>query len=168
MSTNNFANHENGIFVIKGYDFDEVKADILENLEWNDMEASEVTDEYVYETINNYNEDYYTDWLHNLPELEKYYDIYVSDSHLEAEIYNKQGKKVADLRLESGYYEDVQVIVETDPYVIGFDGYFDTQAELLEQYTPNHKRLLNILGKITTPIVKVGQFNNGEALYSAV
>ena len=74
-------------------------------------------------------------------------------------------KLVAELTVQSGYYDGYQVIVETDPYML-LDGYFSNKTELLEQYTPNHKMLLKYLGKHTRQLVLAGQFSNGEAVYN--
>lgn len=167
MATNNFLNHENGIFVLQQMS----ESDAKENLIENGWELADITEEAIQEEINMYEqmdcEEMFNDgcglnyWL-----TERGYTVVKEKGNYSAKVYNKTDKLVAELTLESGYYAGVQVIVETDPDNL-LDGYYDTQAELLEQYTPHHKRLLKLIGKYTTPLLKVAQFSNGEAIYKA-
>lgn len=76
---------------------------------------------------------------------------------------------VAKLKIEAGYYHGAQVVVETDPHeIIDVGGWYgwETQAELLEQYTPHNKRLFKAIKKATTPLKIKAQFSNGETIYS--
>lgn len=172
MSTNNFINHENGIYVLEQRTEQELKEGLLES----GYQENEITEEFLQEERNfceemdcrelfskgcglNY-------WLE-----EKGYQVEQDkNNEFKARVFSKQGKVVADLILESGYYSGVQVIVETDPYKLfemREDGYYYgyTMAEVREEYTPNHKRLLKAIAQYTIALEKVGQFSNGEAVY---
>lgn len=160
MSTNNFYNHENGIFVLPTQtleDFIEAYGDdeFFENAEEQDfIEALGFQEEQDAEEFLDIN-------MFLAEELAKVYDLQEDQGILS--VYNKQSKLVAQLSLRSGYYAGVQLIVETDPSEIGFDCY--TASEIRESYTPNHKRLLKIIAQHTTAINLVGSFSNGEAVY---
>lgn len=165
MSTNNFWNHENGIFVLQQLTEEEAKLNLLDN----DWSEEDITSEAIQNEISLYEhhdcEEFFEDgcginyWLE-----EKGYTVVKEKGNYSAKVYNKADKLVAELKLESGYYTGVQVIVETDPDNL-LDGYYETRTELLEQYTPHHKRLLKYIGQYTKPLLKVGQFSNGEAVY---
>lgn len=160
MSTNNFYNHENGIYVlpmqslqefIEAYGDDEV----FEGAEEQDyIEALQFQEEQDAEEFLELS-------MYLAEELAKVYDLKKDEYSLD--VFNKQGKMVASLSLRSGYYEGTQLIVETDPCEIGLEEYSD--AELREMYTPHHKRLLKIVAQHTTAINLVGSFSNGEAVY---
>jgi len=157
MSTNNFYNHENGIYVlpmqslqefIEAYGDDEFFEDAEEQDFIEALQFQEEQDAEEFLDIN----------MFLAEELAKVYDLQEDRDSLT--VYNKQGKTVASLSLRSGYYEGVQLIVETDPGELGLDGY-----TLSESYTPHHKRLLKIVAQHTTAINLVGSFSNGEAVY---
>lgn len=165
MATGNFYLHENGIFAIFGMNYEDAKNYVIESYDYMEDEISE---DLIYEFMNEsvlWEVEYFLDMLKN--ELPKGLESYTMGIHDDITVIeNKQGKRVAEIRLESGYYEGVQVIVETDPYEM-FDGYgyWNTQAEMLEEYTPNNKRLLNFIAKITTPLGITARFSNGETMY---
>ena len=157
MSTNNFYNHENGIYVlptqtleefIENYGDDEVFEDAEEQ---DFIEALRFQEEQDAEDFLNIN-------MFLAEELSKLYDLKTDGYNLE--VFNKQGKMVASLSLRSGYYAGYQIIVETDPGELGLDDYI-----LSKSYTPHHKRLLKIVAQHTTAIKLVGSFSNGEAVY---
>lgn len=163
MSTNNFFNHENGIFILPEHEWEEIEEMLLE-----EHEPEEVTDQLISSEIDFQNESLYECWLDNFAyELEEKGYGYKMINPYMCKVYNKQDKLLAELEVHGGYYSGAQVIVETDPVNL-LDGYYSTQSELLEQYTPNHKRLLKLVSQYTTPLVKVGQFSNGEAVYEKV
>lgn len=160
MSTNNFYNHENGIFILPTYTLEEFIKEFgddehFENAEEQDfieaLQFQEEQDAEEFLSINSFLAE----------ELEKVYDLQEDQGTLS--VYSKQSKLVAQLSLRSGYYAGVQLIVETEPIEIGFECY--TASEIRESYTPNHKRLLKIIAQHTTAINLVGSFSNGEAVY---
>lgn len=164
MGTANFYSHENGIFVVEGYTYDSVKADLVES---GDYTEEEITDNMIYNAMNDWNEGYYCDFMKYILPDELKNKGYTLDSGKywnEATVYNSTGKWVADLELRGGYYDGVQLIVETDMYE-KFDGYYDTKADILEQATPHHKRLLKAIEKMTTRLIVSARFSNGETWY---
>ena len=172
MATNNFYNHENGIYVIETVTFEQMKEwmETDESFEWSRDENDNVHDEDVWEQVSWYGYEEASEWIYNFKDYLKEvsngkYNIIINDS-TKGQVYNvNTDKLVAELEVRSGYYDGYQVIAETDPYML-LDGYFSNQTELLEQYTPNHKMLLKYLGKYTKQLGLVGQFSNGEAIYS--
>ena len=169
MGTSNFWNHENGLFVVEGYTFEDAKEYLYEGGEFESHE--EITDEQVYAEQNFLNEHYFEDYMFNLQseialEFGDTYATILDDREI-LSVYNKAGKWVADLELRGGYYSDAQIIVHTDGYT-KFDGYYDTKTDLLEQWTPNHKRLIKFIKNFTTPLEVVAQFSNGETFYGLV
>ena len=172
MATNNFYNHENGIYVIETTTFEQMKewVETDEFFEWTRDDDGNVRDEDVWEQVSLLGYEEANEWIydfkHYLKEVSNgRYGIIINDS-TKGKVYNMDTDKlVAELTVQSGYYDGYQVIAETDPYEL-LDGYFSNQTELLEQYTPNHKTLLKYLGKYTKQLGLVGQFSNGEAVYS--
>lgn len=165
MSTNNFYNHKNGIYLVPEYTYEDIKEMLLDN----DYSEEEITDELIQSEHDFLLEIECEEFLQDGMGLnawltEKGYAVTQDNNNYKAKVFNKGGKLLAELRLESGYYTGCQVIVETDPYIL-LDGYFNTQSELLEQYTPHHKRLLKAIAEYTVPIVKVGGFSDGSAVY---
>ena len=175
MGTSNFYNHDNGIFLIPQTDFDQMKEwmETDEFFEWAREDGEPISNEMVWDELNMQLEEDARNWLENFKyyledELKSGYSILMKNNY-EGQVYNKGGKLVASLELRSGYYDGCQVIVETDPHEL-FNGYyyFETQAELLEEYTPNHKRLLKYVANYTESIVRVGGFSDGTSLYQKV
>ena len=172
MGASNFYNHENGIYIIETATFEQMKEWMEEDeaFEWARDENGNVYDEEVWEQVSFYGYEEATEWIYNFKDYLKEvsnskYDVIINDS-FKGKVYNMNTNKlVAELEVQSGYYDGYQVIVETDPDEL-LDGYFSNTTELLEQYTPNHKMLLKYLGKYTTQLGLVGQFSNGEAVYS--
>lgn len=173
MSTNNFYNHENGIYVLQ----DCTEQEALELLmDINPDHAGAFSEEEISEEIRFQNDDIYNCFIECFGDYLEWkskgtYSIVSDKKHngYAGTVYNKQDKVVAYLRLEGGYYSGAQVIVETDidtlASVGALDDYYDTNYDLLNDYTPNHKRLLKYLASYTTPIVRIGNFSNGEAIY---
>ena len=165
MATGNFLNHKNGIFVICNYDFDDTKKDLLENGDYTDDKLS---DESVYEEMNFCAQeefDNFFDCFGNY--ISDHYDL-VEQKNYVATVYNKTGKLVAELALKSGYYSAAQVVVETDFELLAeryLDYDYERGAYLKGEYTPHHKRLIKMLAEYTTPIVCIGVFSSGEAVY---
>lgn len=169
MSTNNFYNHKNGIYLVPEYTYEDIKEMLLDN----DYSEEEITDELIQSEHDFYSEmtceEFLQDGCHLNYWLEEkgYKTIQDERNRYKAKVFNKGGKLLAELRLESGYYTGCQVIVETDIDVIEpwVNDYEMTKAEINNMYSPHHKRLLKAIAEYTTPLIKVGQFSNGEAIY---
>ena len=172
MATNNFYNHENGIYVIETVTCEQMKEwmETDEFFEWTRDDDGNVRDEDVWEQVSLHAYEDATEWIYSFKDYLKEvsngrYGVIINDS-TKGKVYNMNTDKlVAELEVRSGYYDGYQVIAETDPYEL-LDGYFSNKTELLEQYTPNHKMVLKYLGKYTKQLERVGQFSNGEAVYS--
>lgn len=173
MGTSNFVNHENGIYVMPEETFEfalefilETRNDLLEPDE-PEVTKEDIDDGEVYQMMSQLDADqadYFLDYI--LAELPS--GMYAKEqSRYAYTVYNKQGKIIAECSLQSGYYEGYQVIVETDPVEIkstrAYDGY--PQSELLEVYSPHHKRLLKHIAKYTTALTRVGGFSDGTSVY---
>ena len=217
MGTSNFYNHENGIFVLKTPDYDEILKMEVERLledeylfdtdlvmeEFNDlsdkekesilssgedilvqMAKREIDDETIYQEIGFYEEmevnDIFEDGmgLNYQLELEGLDLIKDKDDWNRARVYSRTGKLLAELILESGYYDGVQIIVETDPYELlehDYDLFYNDRIEdyqdefvkskLNEVYSVHNKTLFKVISKYTTPIVRVGGFSDGTSVY---
>lgn len=169
MATNNFYNHENGIYMIEMIDFNQMKEWMLDDeaFEWYDEDDG---DSPVWEQLGYENDEIMGNWLDNFQYVmsEERSDMeIILDGRYNAKVYNKEGKLMATLEVVSGYYEGAQVIVETNPDNLEQHlGYFETKTELYEVYTPHHKRLLKELAKNTKALQLMGTFSNGEAVYS--
>lgn len=226
MGTSNFYNHENGIFVLKGYSYEDIleieiegmlddtdwihqvardevvkTMDIRESIEdeknykkvqelmnnevWLSEKAKEeITDDMIYQTMSFYEqtdcEELFGDGmgLNYQLELEGLDLIEDSDDWTRARVYSKTGKLLAELSLESGYYDGVQIIVETDPYKLlehdcdlfyndRIEDYQDdfVKSKLNEVYSEHNKTLFKVISKYTTPIVRIGGFSDGTSVY---
>jgi len=167
MSTNNFYNHENGIFTIPALTYEQAKEWLLSEDNDNRKTEKEITDKQIYDEIYvqlsldcEFFFENFADYL-----AEKGYMLDQKDAYT-AVVYNKQKKLVAELELRSGYYDGVQVIAETEPCKL--ERYLYLDEPLYTQYTPNHKRLIKYVKEWTTPIIKVAQSDNGAAFYQYV
>lgn len=186
MSTNNFEDTKNGIFVIEGYPEDEYEENLTMAIE--DTIANIVSD------------------LEN-----KGYEV----AQLQPNEYRVTGKSMdgkIGLSLQGGYYAGEQVIVTTqrdeqlmnanmeeeditkDLYEFvdeqGFSEYTDDESDfednpeyhlnevlhnvlwyddtyeyVLDDMLPDDKIVIDIVSQYTTAIKKVGNFSNGEDLY---
>ena len=217
MGTSNFYNHENGIFVLKTPDYDEVLKMEVERLledeysfdtdsameEFNNlsedekeeilasgedilvqMAKREIDDETIYQEIGFYEEmeceDLFEDGmgLNYQLELKGLNLIKDRDDWNRARVYSKTGKLLAELILESGYYDGVQIIVETDPYELlehDYDLFYNDRIEdyqddfvkykLNEVYSKHNKTLFKVISNYTTPLVRVGGFSDGTSVY---
>ena len=217
MGTSNFYNHENGIFVLKTPDYDEVfKMELERLLEDEDlfdtdlameefsnlsedekeeilasgedilvqMAKKEITDDMIYQEMGFYEEmevnDIFEDGmgLNYQLELEGLELIKDRDDWNRARVYSKTGKLLAELILEGGYYDGVQIIVETDPYELlehDYDLFYNDRIEdyqdefvkskLNEVYSVHNKTLFKVISKYTTPLVRVGGFSDGTSVY---
>lgn len=217
MGTSNFYNHENGIFVLKTPDYDEVLKMEVERLledeysfdtdsameEFNNlsedekeeilasgedilvqMAKKEITDDMIYQEMAFYEqiecEDLFEDGmgLNYQLELKGLNLIKDRDDWNRARVYSKTGKLLAELILESGYYDGAQIIVETDPYeLLDDDSYLfynhkieDYQDEFVkyklnEVYSKHNKTLFKVISNYTTPYKRVGGFSDGTSLY---
>lgn len=170
MATNNFENHANGIFLLGEYDREEAIESLKNNSYDDGYESEDFSDDEIQEEIlfysNLFAEEFLSNFVYNVEELKMGYEVRLSNhSRYEGKVFNKKGLLVAEIKVQSGYYTGWQVIVETDPNELFCDEYFETQAELLQEYTPHHKRLLKLISMYTNKIEKVGGFSNGEAVY---
>lgn len=217
MGTSNFYNHENGIFVLKTPDYDEVfKMEVerlledeylfdtdlameeFSNLSEDEKEKilasgedilvqmakKEITDDMIYQEMGFYEEmevnDIFEDGmgLNYQLELEGLELVKDRDEWNRARVYSKTGKLLAELILEGGYYDGVQIIVETDPYKLledDYDLFYNDRIEdyqdefvkskLNEVYSEHNKTLFKVISKYTTPIVRVGGFSDGTSVY---
>lgn len=229
MGASNFYNHENGIFVLQRYSYEDVlemeiermlddtgwihqvaRDEVIETMdsrEWIEDEKNykqvkelmnndawlsekakeEITDDMIYEAMNFYEQTDYEELfgdgmgLNYQLELEGLDLIEDSDDWTRARVYSKTGKLLAELILESGYYEGAQIIVETDPYkllehlehdcdLFYNDRIGDYQDELVksklnEVYSEHNKTLFKVISRYTTPIVRVGGFSDGTSVY---
>lgn len=217
MGTSNFYNHENGIFVLKTPDYDEVfkmeverlledeylfdtdlameefsnltedeKEEILASGEdiLVQMAKREITDDMIYQEMSFYEqiecEDLFEDGmgLNYQLELEGLDLIKDRNDWNRARVYSKTGKLLAELSLESGYYDGVQIIVETDPYELlehDYDLFYNDRIEdyqdefvkskLNEVYSEHNKTLFKVISNYTIPLVRVGGFSDGTPVY---
>lgn len=182
MSTNNFVNHENGIFVVPETSFEQMKEWMLEDEFFESVGEDGLTDEDVYEQLQFEQEIDAEEFLeYQLGyQLEKkgFNVTYTSNPFKEFMQVYRGEKMLAEIHLQPGYYSGAQVIVETDPEtILPFceDYYLDERggriadeplvSKLRKDYTPNNKRMFKVIRECTTPITKVGQFSNGEAVY---
>lgn len=217
MGTSNFYNHENGIFVLKTPDYDEVfKMELERLLEDEDlfdtdlamdefsnlsedekeeilasggdilvqMAKREISDDMIYQEMAFYEEMEVNDifeegmGLNYQLELKGLELIKNRDDWNRARVYSKTGKLLAELILESGYYDGVQIIVETDPYKLleyDYDLFYNDRIEdyqdefvkskLNEVYSEHNKTLFKVISNYTTPIVRVGGFSDGTSVY---
>ena len=217
MGTSNFYNHENGIFVLKTPDYDEVfKMELERLLEDEDlfdtdlameefsnlseyekekilasgedilvqMAKREISDDMIYQEMGFYEEmevnDIFEDGmgLNYQLELEGLELIKDRDDWNRARVYSKTGKLLAELILEGGYYDGVQIIVETDPYELlehDYDLFYNDRIEdyqdefvkskLNEVYSEHNKTLFKVISNYTTPLVRVGGFSDGTSVY---
>ena len=217
MGTSNFYNHENGIFVLRTPDYDEVFKMELERLLENEdlfdtdlamkefsnlpedekekilasgedilvqMAKREIDDDMIYQEMGFYEqiecEDLFEDGMGLNYQLElKGLDL-IKDKNdwTRARVYSRTGKLLAELSLESGYYDGVQIIVETNPYELlehDYDLFYNDRIEdyqdefvkskLNEVYSEHNKTLFKVISNYTTPIVRVGGFSDGTSVY---
>lgn len=165
MATSNYINHENGLFILEGYSYEEAKRSLIEELEYKEDELEDATIfEFMNDSLEWQVEEYWEYLSYNLPK-----NLIIKPKDMwEAMIYNDKGKTVARLNLESGYYEGVQVIVTTDwEELLNASGWYayDTMSAVYEDYSPHNKRLFKAIEKTTTPLNVVGTFSNGETVY---
>lgn len=183
MGTNNFRNHENGIFVLPEVSFEQMKEWMQEDEFFEDIRANGLTDEDVYEQIAFEEERNAEEFLeHQLGYQlkEKGFTVTIEGDRWNEVMHVFRGeKKLAELHLEAGYYSGAQVIVETDPEKI-LPFYEDTliddrtgdyrdepvKHKLYEMYTSNNKTMFKVIEQCTTALSLVGVFSNGEAIYS--
>ena len=217
MGTSNFYNHENGIFVLKTPDYDEVfKMELERLLEDEDlfdtdlameefsnlsedekeeilasgedilvqMAKREIDDDMIYQEMSFYEqiecEELFEGGrgLSYQLELEGLDLIKDKDDWTRARVYSKTGKLLAELILEGGYYDGVQIIVETDPYELlehDYDLFYNdrigdyqdefVKSKLNEVYSEHNKTLFKVISNYTTPIVRVGGFSDGTSVY---
>lgn len=217
MGTSNFYNHENGIFVLKTPDYDEILEMEVERLlededlfdtdlameEFNNLSEDEkekilasgedilvqmakrtIDDDMIYQEMGFYEqiecEDLFEDGmgLNYQLELKGLNLIKDRDEWNRARVYSKTGKLLAELSLESGYYDGVQIIVETDPYELlehDYDLFYNdrigdyqdefVKSKLNEVYSEHNKTLFKVISNYTTPIVRVGGFSDGTSVY---
>lgn len=184
MGTSNFYNHDNGIFVVGSTGYEQMKEWMLEDEVFEDVREGGLTDEAVYEQMDFENEREFEEFFEEGCYFEDNlrlngYELQKTNNY-KAMVYNKKDKIVAELSLKSGYYDGVQLIVETNPYEIveleqNTDLYYNDRVEdyqdefvkskLYEEYTPYNKTLLKIIENCTNKLEVYAQFSNGETMY---
>ena len=213
MSTNNFENTKNGIFVIEPYELMSYE-EWLDNMGYDLNNSDEQALKEEYEAYSeSEDDDIIDDTIMNIIsdlEAKGYETIQVTPYN-----YRVVGKGIdgqIGVRFQSGYYSGAQVIVTTqrdeqfmnanmeeeditkDLYDFvdeqGFTEYTDdksdfednpeyrlnevlhnvlwyddTYEEVLDDMLPDDKVVIDVVSQYTTPIKKVGNFSNGEAVY---
>ena len=148
------------------------------------MAKKEISDDMIYQEMGFYEqiecEDLFEDGmgLNYQLELEGLDLIKDRNDWTRARVYSKTGKLLAELVLEGGYYDGVQIIVETDPYELlehDYDLFYNDRIEdyqdefvkskLNEVYSVHNKTLFKVISKYTTPIVRIGGFSDGTSVY---
>ena len=148
------------------------------------MAKREIDDDTIYQEIGFYEEmeanDIFEDGmgLNYQLELEGLDLIKDKNDWTRARVYSRTGKLLAELSLESGYYDGVQIIVETDPYELlehDYDLFYNdrigdyqdefVKSKLNEVYSEHNKTLFKVISNYTTPIVRVGGFSDGTSVY---
>ena len=183
MATNNFYNHSNGIFILELTEFDQMKEWMETDEAFEHYQEEGFTDEDVIQELNFEHDQTMSEFLeHHLGYLleEKGYSVQMN-GYYKATVCNAKNKVLAELEVTGGYYEGAQLIVETDPYELFHDHYdlfyndrIDDQqddfvkSKLYEVYSPHNKTLFKVIESCTTPLKRVAQFSNGEAVYERV
>ena len=217
MSTNNFQDSKNGIFVIEEYEpltYEEWLEGLDDGTMRDNPEAEHLYQEYAEDEYGENLTMTVDDTIGNIVvdlQSKDYevtqvtpYDYTVVGTDIDGQI---------GLRLENGYYASAQVIVTTqrdeqfmnanmeeedvtkDLYDFvdeqGFTEYTDDKSDfednpeyrlnevlhnvlwsgdtyyedVLEDMLPDDKVVIDVVSQYTTPLKKVGNFSNGEALY---
>lgn len=151
MRETNFIEHKNGIHVIEENATEEEARDMLLD---NSIPEEEIDDSMIDNTIQNLNEMTFDDFLYDLPfylKCEGYY-INIQGVHKWSVWVDHGAKLVAEVKIESGYYELSQVIVETDPeYLIksyiGYGVEEDTYSHYLSNSTKDLFKVVKGLTK---------------------
>lgn len=181
MGTTNFVSHENGIFVLNLTEFEQMKEWMEEDEFFEETREYGLTENNIYEQLEIENRQEVYDFLeHQLGYLleQKGYSIKVSENKTKGIIYNPKGKILADVELREGYYNGVQLIVETNPeelFVHNDELYFNykindfqdelVKSKLYEVYSPMNRRMFKIIEQCTTRYSVVGKFNDGTCIY---
>lgn len=184
MGANNFINHENGIFVLPTTDFDQMKEWMLDDEFFEEIRENGLTDEDVYEQLDFENERNYSEFLEYVLKYEleqKGMKMEVEKNRSVAQVTNGKGQLLAEVSLKSGYYDGVQLIVETDPHELLGDHYdlfyndslLDYQDEFVksklnEVYSKHNKTMFKVISNCTTQLNRVGGFSDGTAVYEVV
>ena len=214
MSTNNFENAKNGIFVIEEYE---------------SMSYEEWLEDMGYSLDEGKNNPQLESDYESYSEDEDRLDMAIDDTILNIVVdlksrgyeviqntpydYKVEGRyKNIGLRVQSGYYANAQLIITTqrdeqfmnanmdeeditkDLYEFvdeqGFTEYTDDKSEyeddsdyhlsdvlhnvlwydddyeeVLDDMLPDDKAIIDVVSQYTTPLKKIGNFSNGEALY---
>ena len=148
MSTCNFENAKNGIFVLKSTYTGKAytAADDPDGLEYEDSQFELILQ--LKAALK--------PWGWSISQDKKSYEKYF--------IFDKKMKFAGSLEFQAGYYEGVQVIFSTAQ---------DVNKELAENgcgrliYINKHyKNILRLLKKFTVCLQVAGAFDNGEAIYA--
>lgn len=159
--------------------------ELMNNEAWLIEKAKEeITEEMIYEEMNFYEqidcEELFEEGmgLNYQLELEGLELIKDRKDWNRARVYSKTGKLLAELSLESGYYDGVQIIVETDPYELlehDYDLFYNdrigdyqdkfVKSKLNEVYSEHNKTLFKVISNYTTPLIRVGGFSDGTSVY---
>lgn len=160
--------------------------ELIKNDTWLKEKAeSGISDDLIYEEMRFYEqmecEELFGEGmgLNYQLELEGINLVQDRDSWDKARAYSKTGKLLAELSLRSGYYDGVQIIVDTDPYELLAETHSDlfyndriedyqddfVKSKLNEVYSEHNKTLFKVIEKYTTPLIRVGGFSDGTSVY---
>lgn len=159
MSTGNFINHKNGIFALHMLSVEDVINSYEDSEDLKDEEILDViAEELMFETdffLDNLSENIKNKNLSVIP-LNKY----------KALIQDKDRKLVAEVELKNGYYDGVQVIVETDPEELF--SYCDDDEDFADEHSKSTEDLLLAIRELTDELEVAYQFSNGETGYKKI
>ena len=177
MATGNFYSHENGIFVLPSRSYEEAEQFLIE-----EHGEDEVNEDMIHSHISFEEEYIYKEFYEYMlkPLLEEQgIDLFIEDYRYAT--VERNGRMIAKLALEPGYYEGCQVIVETNPDELFSDTselYYNeriedfqdeiVRARLNEVYTTHNKTFFKVLGQVTDEYSVSARFSNGETMYSKV
>lgn len=163
MSTNNFINDKNGIFVLP-----------KENYAWIDIDYIEYdTDSF----LNNFNEflqkkGWGLETIRRSDGNDVYYDY--KERNDGYTILDDHGLIAGTIYFEAGYYDGMQVIYKNARDVFDDRGYTTDSwdgkyCSMREQgFSCKHAYALKCLKDLTEHLQKVGQFSNGSAVYKQI
>lgn len=162
MATANFINHKNGIFALPMLSVE----DVLNNYDGNpeDLEDEEIFD-IIAENLMFEAEAF----LDNLSESLKETKLSVAPlDRYKALVRDEEGKIVAEVELEDGYYEGVQVIVETDPEELYLYFDYDYDEDLEDVYSEDNEDLFSAIRGLTDELGILYRFSNGKTGYTKI
>ena len=159
MSTANFYNHPNGIYLVPEINEKDAANWLRDNGATDTEITPEAIDNAIYEALEYDTEEFLDNLKYDYMDAGYIAGLYSKNLLV---VSNANGLEIAEIRLQSGYYKGVQVIFETEPEKLE-NG--ETYYPLYQWYSPNHKKALKILASHTNQVEQAYKFNNGEAGY---